>query len=136
MNRIAVSAVLLLAAVGCKSTSTDRQFDVRFADAEEKLRVLYPPAPTGRTDKIPLGMKGPIIAIRRDEWTTDGEILIVVQEGAKAATRTTRVTLKDLKDSRSEVSVQTSTINKAVIFPPRDEAYEKTQMEEIAKALK
>jgi hypothetical protein len=146
-----LSSLLLLMAVGCGSQATVRQFDVSFEEADLRLRELYPSASgfatTQRagekpaTERVQLRtvyaphLGGPWVNIGRNELES-GRITIRVRESDKMLKRQTEIVLKGLPNSRSEVSVQTSTSSKAVLIPPRDTVYEQKQMDAIAEKLK
>jgi hypothetical protein len=155
--RVVLSSILLLAAVGCASGSgagsTTRQFNVGFVDADHRLRELYPPllamhmvsdTPYAQVmmpeDSRPVvkvdALEGPAATILRDETSEHQEKIIVTEGTTKSTRRRTQISLKSIGDDKTEISVQSSTSSKAVLIPPRDQAYEQKQMDAIAAKLK
>ena len=145
--KVLLSSLLLLSAVGCTSKGTVREFNVGFDAANTKLRTLYPSVLTlDGTNQPSAGaakLGGQIATIRRDELSKDWQVTIQVVEYsgvmdaiAAPPARTSDIVLKAVGSDKCQVSVLTSTATKAVLIPPRDEAYEQKQMDQIAEALK
>jgi hypothetical protein len=130
-----LSSLLLLSAVGCGSQATVRQFEVPFAQANTKLQELYPSTYDGRRPANVPHLSHSIVFIARNETVRD-QLTILVDEQEQQPIHRTKIVLRKLAPDSSEVSVQTSRSNKAVLIPSRDEAYEQKQMDAIAEKLK
>lgn len=127
----------LLCLIGCAS-STSRTFDVPLDQADAKVRELYPtqlewkPVPTS---PAAAKLEGPLATIAREEDSSKRRIVIYVKEGEIEPRRRTEIQLQSATPMSTTVTVESSQSKKAVVFAPRDEAYEQARLDEIAKAF-